>query len=76
MAKVIDNEKIKEPPYWNEASIRSSGGTEFKSFAKSRKFHKELYEDWVAPVLDTSLYVESWLRGPGALQSNCSNRDR
>lgn len=74
--KLLNNFEVSEPPYWNEESIFSLNNVEFKSFAKSAKFKKDLYEDWVAPVLNTDLYVETWRHGPGNLPSNCSYKTR
>uniref|UniRef100_A0A182QG06 Uncharacterized protein n=1 Tax=Anopheles farauti TaxID=69004 RepID=A0A182QG06_9DIPT len=59
-------------PFYNLQPIRSSGGAEFTSFAKSRHFGKELYADWIAPVLGVGLMVESWQHGAGNLPSKCS----
>jgi hypothetical protein len=36
-------------PFYNIEIIQSRNRTEFLSFAKSRKFQKELYEDLAAP---------------------------
>lgn len=67
----VIGKRVKQPPYWNEETIISSGGVEFKSFAKNRHFQKELYEDWVAQVLNTDLYVETWCHGTGIINSSC-----
>lgn len=67
----VIGKRIKQPPYWNEETILSSGGVEFKSFAKNRHFQKELYEDWVAQALNTNLFVETWCHGTGIIPSNC-----
>lgn len=74
--RVIKNEKIKNPPYSNEELLLSKNGVEFKSFAKTRKYGQELYEDFVAPTLKLNLYVESWIHGPGVLKSNCTRENR
>jgi hypothetical protein len=37
------------PPFYNIEIVQSRNKTEFLSFAKSRKFQKELYEDLAAP---------------------------
>lgn len=47
-------------------------GTEFKSFAKTRHFGRDLYEDLVAPTLRSDLNVETWQHGTGNLASNCT----
>lgn len=64
---------ITSAPYYNLETLRTRGGTEFLSFAKSKKFQKELYEDWVAPHFAAGdYYVESWRHGPGNIDSDCS----
>ncbi|KAJ6644487.1 Deoxyribonuclease-2-alpha [Pseudolycoriella hygida] len=67
----VTGKRIEKPPFWNDVVIKSSGGTEFRSFAKNRRFRKELYEDWVAQVLNTNLYVETWRHGTGIIPSDC-----
>ncbi|XP_058055785.1 deoxyribonuclease-2-alpha [Anopheles bellator] len=62
-------------PFYSQQMIRSRGGVEFVTFAKSRQFQKELYADWIAPALDVGLLVESWQHGAGNLPSDCG-RDR
>lgn len=73
---LLTQQHVGNGPYWNEANITTINGDQFKSFAKSRQFGKELYEDWVAPVLNTDLYVETWRNGPGNFASNCSRSNR
>lgn len=70
--KLIDGTKITSAPFWNLETVSSMNGTEFKVFAKTGKFGKELYTDWVAPTLDSDLLVETWLNGPGKISSDCS----
>lgn len=62
----------KKGPFQNLKEFKSLNGTSFHSFAKGRKFAKELYIDWVAPQLGIDLLTETWRNGPGALHSNCS----
>lgn len=62
----------KDPPFWHIAQLKSSGGTVFHSFAKSRQFNKELYADFIAPSLQVDLLVETWQHGAGNLPSDCS----
>lgn len=45
--RLIEGKRIKDGPFWNDADLTTLGGSTFKSFAKSSKFSKELYEDWV-----------------------------
>lgn len=61
-------------PWYHVLTIISVKNTEFTSFAKSNKFNKELYEDLVAPYLQSDLLVETWPNGPGRLESNCSKQ--
>lgn len=76
LVKASEMVKIKEAPFWSVQNLTSVGGTRFRSFAKNRKFGKELYADWVAPDLQTDLEVETWLNGPGKIASNCSRREQ
>lgn len=45
--RLADGKRINNAPFWNEVDLKTLGGSTFKSFAKSSKFAKELYEDWV-----------------------------
>lgn len=63
--------RIKTPPYNNKAIIKSLGSLEFVSFAKSNKWQKDLYSDFVAPQLGSNIFVESYLNGAGRLPSEC-----
>ncbi|XP_065159044.1 plancitoxin-1 [Atheta coriaria] len=72
MKRIIDHESIDSPPWFMIQSLKTLKEQEFVSFAKTKDFSKELYEDLVAPGLNSSLEVESWLNGPGKLASNCS----
>lgn len=75
LEKVLQKEWIQQAPFNNILDIKSLHGNGFKSFAKSSRYNKELYEDFVAPVLDTNLLVETWRNGAGNLNSNCSLND-
>ncbi|XP_076183653.1 deoxyribonuclease II [Ptiloglossa arizonensis] len=66
--------RIKTPPYNRKAVVRSLGSVEFTSFAKNSKWQKDLYANFIAPQLQTDLYVQSWLNGRGKLPSSCSGR--
>jgi deoxyribonuclease-2 len=47
----------------NWASFTTAGGVNITYFAKSTQWNNELYAECLAPALQTSLYVESWIRG-------------
>ncbi|KAK5643577.1 hypothetical protein RI129_007422 [Pyrocoelia pectoralis] len=68
---VLDNNSNKNPPWYHLQSLLSLGGTQFLSFAKGRKFVKELYLDWVAPTIGFDLFAETWQNGPGRIPSEC-----
>jgi deoxyribonuclease II len=70
--RAANMEVVYQAPFWSLNQFLSINGVVFKSFAKTRRFRKELYEDWVAPLLNVDLKVESWLHGPGKLDSNCT----
>jgi deoxyribonuclease-2 len=44
-------------------SFETVGGVNITYFSKSTQWNNELYAECVAPALQTSLYVESWIRG-------------
>lgn len=48
---LINGKRINNGPYWNEVDLTTLNGDVFKAFAKSSKFSKELYEDWVKFLL-------------------------
>jgi len=47
-------------------NIVTSAGTSFKVFAKNRQWASDLYSGLVAPTLQTSIYVETWMNGPAS----------
>lgn len=69
-------QSIKIPPLNNLEEIESAGGVKFTSFAKAKRFNKELYEDYVAPILNDDFLVETWRHGGGNLDSNCSRQHK
>lgn len=64
---------ITKGPFFRTETIESRDGMEFTSFAKTRKFEKELYSDLVVPYFHGGdYYAETWRHGGGNLPSNCS----
>ncbi|CAG0900521.1 unnamed protein product [Cyprideis torosa] len=61
-----------DPPLSLVQHVWSAAGNHFVIFAKSGKWHKELYTDLVAPTLGQNLFTETWQNGHGRLLSNCS----
>jgi deoxyribonuclease-2 len=47
----------------DSVSFSTAGGRNITYFAKSTQWNNELYAECVAPALQTSLSVESWIRG-------------
>ncbi|VDP15209.1 unnamed protein product [Soboliphyme baturini] len=76
LAKALRAVRKTSPPYENSVVLRSKDGENFVSFAKSGKWHKELYTDYVSKVLKTSLLTETWRNGQGNMHSNCSSQYR
>ncbi|CAH1159489.1 unnamed protein product [Phaedon cochleariae] len=72
LANAASNVTIKNPPWYSIARLTSKNGVQFTSFAKTENFEKELYEDLVAPSLESDMVVETWPNGPGRLKSNCT----
>ncbi|XP_049806223.1 plancitoxin-1 isoform X1 [Schistocerca nitens] len=64
---------IEAAPWFNIATLTSTKGDSFWSFAKSRHFGEDLYADLVAPNLKSDLFVESWQNGEGKLPSECQS---
>ncbi|CAG2176083.1 unnamed protein product, partial [Oppiella nova] len=57
----------------NVQTITSAGGVSFTSFSKAPGDQVDLYSQIIAPVINTSLYVETWRQGAGhPLPSECS----
>ncbi len=54
--------------------IKSTGGKEYTQFAKNKLWGRDLYEDFVAPVLNESLYVETWRNGAGGRYARMTDR--
>ena len=75
MSKVIDgNCDTGNSSFTIQTLYVGPSRTEFKAFAKTSKFGKDLYSDLVAPRLETDLYAETWRNGAGGpLPSYCSS---
>ncbi|XP_011636423.1 plancitoxin-1 [Pogonomyrmex barbatus] len=71
LTKAANQKRIRQAPFNSKALFKSSNGVEFTSFAKSDKWQKDLYDDFVAPTLQTDLFTETWLNGRGRLPSDC-----
>jgi len=52
-----------EAPLCTNTSIQTLGGLGLTYYAKSTQWNNELYADCIAPGEQTSLLVESWIRG-------------
>lgn len=74
--RLTQGKRINDSPYWSQINLKTLNQNMFKAFAKSSKFQKELYEDWIAPTLNANLFVETWRKGSGNLASNCSQTTR
>lgn len=74
LTKAANNITNTNPPWYHIQNISSKQQVNFTSFAKANLFNKDLYEDLVAPYLESDLYVETWPNGPGRLKSNCSKK--
>ncbi|XP_018397926.1 PREDICTED: plancitoxin-1 isoform X2 [Cyphomyrmex costatus] len=71
LTAAANQKRIREAPFISKTMLKSSGGVEFVSFAKSDKWQKDLYDEFVAPTLKTDLFAETWLNGRGRLPSDC-----
>ena len=45
-------------------------GRQYLQFAKSKAWGRDLYDDFVAPTLNSSLLVETWRLGSGGRMSS------
>lgn len=63
---------IQQSPWYNLLNLTTISGITFTSFAKSRQFGKELYADFIAPYLNTNLFVSSWMHGKNIIPSDCT----
>ncbi|XP_012216163.2 plancitoxin-1 [Linepithema humile] len=73
LADAANQKRIRQAPFSNKEVLRSSKGVQFLSFAKSDKWQKDLYDEFVAPTLKSDLFAETWLNGRGRLPSDCEH---
>ncbi|VDM48869.1 unnamed protein product [Toxocara canis] len=75
LQKVIGKKSLNKTAkvFYSVAQLVSQSGVQFTSFAKHKKFEKDIYSELLAPKLRTSLLTETWLNGPGDLPSSCSS---
>nr|CAH0105406.1 unnamed protein product [Daphnia galeata] len=75
LAAVARGAHITQPPWSRSIQLLTSDQLAIISFAKSRQFGLDLYGDWMAAALQSSLYVETWTNGQGhPMPSFCTNR--
>lgn len=74
LIKAANNITVNSAPWYSMMNLFTIKGIQFTSFAKSKGFNKDLYEDLVAPSLQTDLFVETWPNGGGRLPSNCTKQ--
>lgn len=72
LTDAANQKRIEQAPFNSKVELRSSGGNTFLSFAKSDKWDKGLYDDFVAPTLLSDLFAETWLHGRSRLPSDCA----
>ncbi|ESO01864.1 hypothetical protein HELRODRAFT_65498, partial [Helobdella robusta] len=63
--------KVVDEDFSNMETLTTMAGTKIVSFAKSRNFGKDLYEDLISPTLRNNLLVQSWMNGQKNLNSAC-----
>ncbi|XP_062586026.1 uncharacterized protein LOC134247711 [Saccostrea cucullata] len=65
---------VTSPPFQLETTLHTTDGVVLHNFAKSTDFEKDLYDAFLAPVLQETFFVETWQNGPRSddLPSNCS----
>ncbi|XP_024875742.1 plancitoxin-1 [Temnothorax curvispinosus] len=72
LTDAANQKRIRKAPFTSKTLLKSSDGVQFVSFAKSDKWQKDLYDEFVAPTLKTDLFAETWLNGRGRLPSDCA----
>ncbi|KAK7084824.1 Deoxyribonuclease II activity protein [Halocaridina rubra] len=73
LAKVINGDTPETVPWYRITQLKSRQGKTFTSFAKYKNYELDLYSGLVAPILETSIVVESWRNGPNPLPSSCND---
>ncbi|XP_070152127.1 plancitoxin-1 isoform X3 [Polyergus mexicanus] len=73
LTDAANQKRVRHAPFTSKAILRSSGDIKFLSFAKSDKWQKDLYDEFVAPTLWSDLFAETWLNGRGRLPSDCEH---
>lgn len=58
---LIHGKRIEKRPFANNVELTTINGASFESFAKSSKFSKELYDDWVGKFLATMKMKKNYL---------------
>ncbi len=72
----VMNGNFTSQPLGTSYAITTAGGVAFTLFAKNKEWDRYLYEQLVAPVLNSDLVVESWTNGADSNidPSFCKNR--
>jgi len=71
--RLMKNKLIRRAPFSREATLQSSKGVIYHHFAKDNQWGKDLYRDFVAMRLNTSLLTETWQRGTD-IGPSCSKK--
>ncbi|XP_020291950.1 plancitoxin-1 [Pseudomyrmex gracilis] len=71
LTDAANQKRIRKAPFTSKVWLKSSNNVTFVSFAKSDKWQKDLYDEFVAPILQSDLFAETWLNGRGRLPSDC-----
>lgn len=70
--EVVKDKRVKSEPWSNVETLKTIGDKEFLTFYKHAKFGQDLYLNLVARDLNTNLFTETWSRGVGTNDSDCS----
>ena len=60
-------------PFSNVEVLKTLGNNEFVAMHKSTYFANDLYSELVAKYSKSNLFVETWSRGNGTMQSDCAS---